>query len=196
MSFGDIGAYPRKVKIDTGELELRVMTRSDEAGVLAFARGLPAHDLLFLPRDISNAKVLAAWLREIEAGGMITILAVSEGAVLGCATLARDALSWSPHVGEIRVVVSRAARGGGIGRVITQSIFALAIGSGLEKLVVQMTPDQRGAIALFEGLGFRGEALLRNHVKDRDGKTHDIVVLGHDVAQVRAKLEAYGLGEV
>ena len=37
------------------------------------------------------------------------------------------------------------------------------------------------------------EALLRNHVKDLSGRAHDIVVLGHNVAQVRAQLEAYGL---
>ena len=50
-----------------------------------------------------------------------------------------------------------------------------------------------GAIAIFEGLGFKAEALLRDHVKDKAGKNHDIVVLGHNVAQVRAQLEAYGL---
>ncbi len=67
------------------------------------------------------------------------------------------------------------------------------MGAGLEKLVVQMTVDQSGAIAIFEGLGFKAEALLRDHVKDKDGRNHDIVVLGHNVAQVRAQLEAYGL---
>ena len=61
------------------------------------------------------------------------------------------------------------------------------------KLSVQMTVDQRGAITLFESLGFKAEALLRDHVRDVDGKTHDIVVLGHNVAQVRAQMEAYGL---
>ena len=71
--------------------------------------------------------------------------------------------------------------------------FALALGAGLEKLSVQMTVDQRRAIALFESLGFKAEALLRDHVRDVDGKKHDIVVLGHNVAQVRAQMEAYGL---
>ena len=56
-----------------------------------------------------------------------------------------------------------------------------------------MTVDQQAAIALFESLGFKAEALLRDHVRDVDGKKHDIVVLGHNVAQVRAQMEAYGL---
>jgi hypothetical protein len=32
-------------------------------------------------------------------------------------------------------------------------------------------------------------------VRDVDGKKHDIVVLGHNIAQVRAQLEAYGISE-
>jgi hypothetical protein len=80
-----------------------------------------------------------------------------------------------------------------VGRALSQETFALALGAGLEKLSVQMTAAQRSAIALFEGLGFRAEALLRDHVRDAAGSTHDIVVLGHNVAQVRAQMEAYGL---
>ena len=61
--------------------------------------------------------------------------------------------------------------------------------------MVQVTVDQQGTIALFENLGFKAEALLRDHVRDMTGRTHDIVVLGHNVAQVRAQLEEYGLRE-
>jgi len=105
----------------------------------------------------------------------------------------RDPYSWSPHVGEIRMVVSQDVRGQGVGRALSQETFALALGAGLEKLSVQMTVDQRAAIALFESLGFKAEALLRDHVRDVDGKTHDIVVLGHNIAQFEAQMAAYGL---
>ena len=186
-------SYPRQAKTDAGEIEFRLMGRSDEAAVLAFAQKLPTHDLLFLPRNISQPKVLSAWIHEIEGGDIISLLAVKESVVVGCGTLVRDPRSWSPHVGEIRMVVSLDVRGQGVGRALSQETFALALEAGLEKLSVQMTVDQRGAIALFESLGFKAEALLRDHVRDVDGKTHDIVVLGHNVAQVRAQMEAYGL---
>src|SRR6188768_1091479 len=155
-------SYPRHAKTDAGEIEFRLMTRSDEPAVLAFAQKLPTHDLLFLPRNISQPKVLSAWVSEIERG-------------------------------EIRMVVSQDVRGQGVGRALSQETFAIALGAGLEKFSVQMTVDQQAAIALFESLGFKAEALLRDHVRDVDGKKHDIVVLGHNVAQVRAQMEAYGL---
>jgi RimJ/RimL family protein N-acetyltransferase len=124
---------------------------------------------------------------------LATLLALSDDEVVGCATLVRDDLSWSRHVGELRVIVVPAMRGKGLGHQLTQECFALALELGLEKLTAQMTVDQRGAIAVFEALGFRPEALLRDQVKDRDGKMHDIVVLGHDVAGVQATFEAYGV---
>jgi RimJ/RimL family protein N-acetyltransferase len=193
IDMSETRSYPQRVNTEAGEVELRLMTRTDEAAVLAFAKALPTHDLLFLPRNISQPKVLSAWISEIEAGDITSLLALKGGAVVGCGTLVKDSRSWSPHVGEIRMVVSLEVRGKGVGRALSQETFALALGSGLEKLSVQMTVDQRAAIALFESLGFKAEALLRDHVRDVDGRKHDIVVLGHNVAQVRAQMEAYGL---
>jgi len=187
--------YPRHINTDAGEIEFRLMSRADEGAVLEFAKKLPTHDLLFLPRNISEPKVLSAWINEIERGAITSLLAVKDGRVVGCGTLVRDPHSWSPHVGELRMVVSTDVRGQGVGRALSQETFLLALGAGLEKLSVQMTVDQRAAIALFESLGFKAEALLRDHVRDVDGKKHDIVVLGHNIVQFAAQLEAFGLPE-
>src|SRR5580700_2509016 len=135
--------YPRHVRLDAGDIEFRLMSRADEASVLDFAQRLPTHDLLFLPRNISQPKVLSAWINEIERGAITSLLAVKAGKVVGCGTLVRDPHSWSPHVGEIRMVVSQDVRGQGVGRALSQEIFAVALGAGLEKLSVQMTVDQQ-----------------------------------------------------
>src|SRR3977135_3895775 len=189
----DTRSYPQHAKTDAGDIEFRLMSRPEEGALLDFAQKLPTHDLLFLPRNISQPKVLSAWINEIERGDITSLLALQAGKGVGCGTLVRDPHSWSPHVGEIRMVVSQDVRGQGVGRALSQQTFALALGAGLEKLSVQMTVDQQAAITLFESLGFKAEALLRDHVRDVEGKKHDIVVLGHNVAQVRAQMEAYGL---
>ena len=186
-------SYPRHVTTEAGEIEFRLMSRSEEQAVLDFARALPVHDLLFLPRNISEPKVLSAWIAEIERGAITSLIAVRNARVVGCGTLVRDPHSWSPHVGVIRMVVSKEVRGQGVGRALSQETFALALSAGLDKLTVQMTVDQRAAIALFESLGFRAEGLLRDQVRDVEGKKHDIAVFGHDVARFQAQLEAYGV---
>src|SRR3979409_1849888 len=183
-------SYPRRVATEAGEIEFRLMSPADEAAVLEFAQKLPGHDLLFLPRNISEPKVLAAWIKEIERGSITSLLAVKSGRVVGCGTIVRDPHSWSPHVGEIRNVVSPDVRGQGVGRALSQETFALALSMGLEKLLVQMTVDQTGAIAIFEGLGFKAEALLHDHVRDLNGNKHDIVVLAHNRSKVRDQTAA------
>src|SRR5438046_2611395 len=151
MNTDQIRSYPRRVATEAGDIEFRLMAPADQAAVLEFAQRLPVHDLLFLPRNISEPKVLAAWIKEIESGAITSLLAVMAGRVVGCGTIVRDPLSWSPHVGEIRMVVATDVRGQGVGRALSQETFALALGAGLEKLTVQMTVDQTGAIAIFEG---------------------------------------------
>lgn len=102
-------------------------------------------------------------------------------------------MTWSRHVGELRVLLDPGLRGKGVGQMLVQECFATALSLGLDKLCVQMTVDQHGAIAVFESLGSRAEAVLRNHVKDRNGTSHDLVLLGHDVAEVHSRLVTYGV---
>ena len=187
--------YPRTVYVADDAFEMRYMVPSDEAAVSTFARALPPHDLLFMRRDITAPKVMAAWLQGIENGTLTTLLATKGGIVRGCAAIIRDEMSWSPHVGEMRIVVDHAMRGKGLGRALTQECFAIALGLGIEKLIAYMTVDQRGAIAVFEELGFQAEAMLREHVKDRDGAKHDVVMLSHDVNKFLARMEVFGLTE-
>jgi L-amino acid N-acyltransferase YncA len=195
LSDDTIRKYPRQTSLGEDALTLDLMTAADRDDVLALARELPRHDLLFLRRDISNPASLDEWLGEIERGFTTTILARQDGEVVGYATLNRSDLRWSAHVGELRIMVAESFRGRGLGSLLTQEIFALALDSGLEKMVARMTLDQKGAIATFEGLGFRPEALLRDHVKDLDGKKHDLIMMSHSVAEFEATLEAYGVPE-
>ncbi|MDO9436225.1 GNAT family N-acetyltransferase [Hydrogenophaga sp.] len=188
--------YPRTVASSEGGIVLRLMAADDAAAVLAFAQALPAHDLLFLPRDITQPKVMNAWVRAIDRGDIDSVLAVREGKVLGCAAVIRDPYSWSSHVAELRVLAAPGLRGSGMGHRLAREACALAIERGAEKLVARMTVDQRGAIAVFQALGFRPEALLSRHVKDRRGVAHDLVVLSHDVARFEAQMRAYGMSEV
>ena len=162
------------------------MSAGDTADLKIFIASLPEHDLLFLSRDITHPKVIEAWVAAIPEGRVKSLVALENGVIVGCTAIVLHELSWSRHVGELRVLVSPSWRGKGLGRVLIQECFAQALELGLAKLCVQMTVDQRAAIVGFEGIGFRAEALFRNHVKDRDGKLHDLAVLSHDIGEVES----------
>jgi L-amino acid N-acyltransferase YncA len=193
----DSTRYPRQVTIKDGAATLDLMTAADEPAVLEFARSLPPHDLLFLRRDITEPKVLSAWVQQLDTDGITSLLArADDGTILGCTAVVRDEHSWSPHVGELRILVAPAGKDRGLGRILIQESFLIALDAGLEKLTAQMTPDQASAISVFEEMGFKAEALLKEHVIDHAGEKHDIVIMSHDVAGFQSQMQAYGLTDL
>lgn len=173
--------YPRDISLQSKAFKLRIMEPADADTMLAFARGLPPDDMLFLRLDIATQEGVQEWVANIEAGRTITVLAEQDGAVVGYASVHHNAVLWNRHVGEIRVIVAPQCRRTGLGRRLTSEVFSLARDLGLRKITAQMTPDQKGARATFERLGFRPEALLADYVIDRDGRTRDLLVMSNDV---------------
>ena len=186
--------YPATGTVGGQHVTLRLMDSSDGEGVLAFARGLPDHDLLFLRRDITQPDQVEIWVQRIEAGMTTSLLLLDgDGNVAGYATVDRNDLPWSQHVAELRVLVGPSLRGHGMGRLLTEEAFRIALGMGVDKIIGQMTVDQHQAIAVFRSLGFQPEALLRDHVKDRQGEKHDLVILSHDVQAAQRTMAAVGV---
>jgi L-amino acid N-acyltransferase YncA len=164
-----------------GAIELHYATPADADRLLRFARTLPAEDLFFLRRDITQPEEIAAWMQDIEAGLNGTILALRDDEVLGYSSVSRAPLNWIRHVAELRVVVAPGARGLGLGRALTDAAFQIALDMGVRKMIAQMTLEQTAAMAVFRRLGFASEALLPDHVIDAGGHTHDLLVMARRV---------------
>lgn len=160
---------------------LRLMQKGDRDALLGFARELPADDLLFLQVDITEPDALDAWIKDIENGRIVTILAESNGTLVGHATLICNSLTWTRHLGEIQLLVSPDFRGRGLGHLLADEVNALARHKNLQKMVARMASEQRGARQVFERLGFTVEALLSDYVIDRSDRTHDLIVMSYDV---------------
>ena len=183
MSQPDLDNFPKAVTLPDGSgVELRILGRADRDPMLAFARALPGDDLMFLRVDITQDHVVDSWIRDIEAGSKMALCAYDTQGLIGYASVTRNPLSWTRHVGEIRVMVSPNYRGRGLGRALTSAIFDLAAGLHLKKLTAHMTSDQHGAQSAFRRLGFVPEALLADYVQDRNGLTRDMVIMSFDVA--------------
>lgn len=174
--------YPRRIALDNKTpVSLRLMTAADADRIVAFARALPEEDLLFLRSDITDPKIVAHWVENLAANRTLTVVAEAGTELAGYASLHYNQVTWQRHLGEIRIQVGARYRSHGLGRALAGEIFDIGRELGLRKIVAQMTSDQKGAIATFERLGFQPEALLQDFVMDRAGRTHDRVVMSHDV---------------
>jgi L-amino acid N-acyltransferase YncA len=176
--------YPRTIQLDTNtKVSLRLMTPADTYRIVAFARSLPADDLLFLRMDITKLNVVAHWGQNVKEGSTMTVLAEVDSEIAGYVSLHHNEVTWQRHLGEIRIQVGPRYRSQGLGRALAGEIFTIARDLKLRKIVAQMTPDQKGAIATFERLGFRTEALLQDFVIDRTDRTRDLMVMTCDVTE-------------
>ena len=173
--------YPREVKIRDGRnVSLRLMEAADNQRIHNFANSLPSDDLLFLRTDITDPRTIDEWVRSIEAGTTITVLAELDSDVVGYASLHTEGARWTRRVGEVRVQVGVDYRGAGLGKRLVGEIFRLGQDFGLKKMAAMMTPDQKSARAAFEELGFRVEATLQDWVVDREGGSRDLVIMSLD----------------
>lgn len=177
-----LASFPKTITLPDGTaIEMRAMSRDHLDAMLAFARSLPPEDLMFLRVDITQPEVVDGWIADIEAGLKTALVAFDSEGLIGYASVTRNPVSWTRHVGEIRVNVSPKYRSRGLGRALTANIFDVAADMNLRKLTAHMTSDQHGAQSAFRRLGFVPEALLADYVQDRNGMTRDMVIMSYDI---------------
>ncbi|HEX4356174.1 MAG TPA: GNAT family N-acetyltransferase [Pseudonocardia sp.] len=157
-----------------------------------FFRELPDGDITFIKEDVTDPARVRSWADA--AGGATRWVALDGDRVTGYVAMVRQA-GWSDHVGEVRLVVHPDSRGTGLGGQLARYAFSQALEAGLSKLVVELVADQEHALEMFLKLGFTGEALLRDHIRDRDGGLRDLVVLAHHVDTNWSAMTAVGLAD-
>ena len=178
-------SYPREIRLnDDRTVALRLMEKSDRDHIVNFARALPPDDLLFLRRDITDPEVVDEWVREIERGRTVTVLAEKDDELLAYGSLLLHETFWGRHMGEIRVLVRFDYRGLGLGLQMASDVFAIAKDAGVEQMMARMTTEQKRARARLERLGFKEEAILRGFVRDREGKRRDLVIMSAGVGRL------------
>ncbi|MGY1811957.1 N-acetyltransferase family protein [Blastococcus sp. SYSU D00820] len=165
--------------------------------LLRFFGELAEGDLTFIEEEVTDPHTVRAWARG-EGGGRRWVALTADGGdgprVTGYVAV-RPLPGWSDHVGRLRLVVSPAARGTGLGRELARHALVRSVEDGLTKLVVEVVAEQGAALALFTGLGFSGEAVLVDHVRDREGRLRDLLVLAHHVRDTWAGMSAVGLDD-
>ena len=160
--------------------------------LLRFFASLPEGDLTFIEEEVTDPETVRSWTTGDGARGRW--VAVDDGEVTGYVAV-RPLAGWSDHVGRVRLVVSPARRGTGLGRELARRALVEAVGSGLSKLVVEVVAEQGAALALFTDLGFSGEALLTDHIRDRSGQLRDLMVLAHHVDRTWSGMDAVGIAD-
>jgi len=174
--------YPKTFNLKDGtSIILRPMTRDDEHDIYLFFSSLPEETRRYLRNDVTNRKIIAGWMRELNYDITLPILAEHEGNIIAITTLHRQTFGWGRHVGEVRVVLRPDFQGRGLGSLLFQEICVIAVTSGLKKLVARIVTAREDAIKVFEKSGFKRIAVLKGYVKDINRNYADIAIMVKDL---------------
>ena len=160
---------------------IRLMGPLDKDSILLFARHLPQEDLLFLHSDITQPPIVDEWLRTIETGGTVTLLADPDGTLEGYASLHLNSAQWVRRVGELAINVAPEWQSRGLGEALCAEMVSLAGILDLRKITAQMVTEHKSARAMFERLGFRTQAFLPDWVEDHDGRSRDLLLMAYEL---------------
>lgn len=157
-------------------MDVRPMSPDLVDEVEAFFRRVPESDYNSFQEDVLAPGAVQQWLTDTRGRRLVGV--GDEGTVVGYVAVLPQ-VGWSAHVGSLRLVVDPACRGKGVGRELARRGLLTSLDMGLTKTVVEVVADSAHAIGMFQAIGFEPEALLRDHVRDRQGGLRDLVVLSH-----------------
>ena len=174
----------------TQDVEIRAASPQDADRLAKFFARLPPSDRTFFKEDVLDPAVVELWTG---GGRGSRALALGRGGAVLAAASVVPLPGWSDHVAELRLVVDSRHRRRRLGPTLARWALLEAVRMGSQKVLVEVLADQEAAIVMFQGLGFAAEALLRDHVRGRDGKLHDLLLLAHAVQGNWSQLATLGM---
>jgi len=172
-------------------IEITPLQSGDVDAVWSFFQRMPEQDRTFVKEPVDGPETVQRWVSDT---GAVRLVAKSSDRVVGYVAVL-SGIGWSSHVGELRLVIDADERRQGIGHRLARRALAAAIDAGLTKVVVEVVASQDSTIALFTSMGFHAEALLEDHVRDRNGAFSDLIVLATRLDEDWALMTTVGLGD-
>lgn len=104
------------------------------------------------PQDLTVDQAMASWT---PTGRGVTVVAEEDGVLLGAALIQPNRPGRGAHVATASFMVSSAARGRGVGRLLGQYVLSWATDEGFRAMQFNAVVDTNtAAVGLWESLGF------------------------------------------
>ncbi len=171
--------FPKEIELKTKlKCALRPLEANDELAFHEFFLAVPLKERLFIKHRVTEPEVIHEWCQNIDLGHKLPLLALSEGRIIGDATLHQQLGGWKRHVGRTSVMIHPQYRGQGLATALLSELIDVARHRGLEKVEAEFIGEQEHAMKVFGLLGFTELLRLPEYVKDMEGGLHDYILMG------------------
>lgn len=176
---------------DGTKVEIRNLAKDDLDKLMEFYGSLPEQDRKYLRVDVTDRNVVAQRLKLIKTGNPTRIIALEGDEIVGTGALELSQEEWRKHQGELRVIISREYRRKGLGMIIMRELYFIAAGKNVKKIVVKFMRPQIAPRKILRKLDFHEEILIPDYIRDRAGKTQDMVIMTCDMKALWKELEHF-----
>jgi RimJ/RimL family protein N-acetyltransferase len=176
--------YPKSVSLSDGtELLVRPLRKDDERLLHEYFLRLPPEEVARLKDDVTDPEVIEKWIYDLDFDVVLPLVAFDKDRIVANATLKYNPVGWRKHQGEIRASVDPSCRQKGLATILIENMIDIAKAMGLEQLTAEVAPTLDVAYFLLEKMGFKEAAVLRNFIKNQEGKHDDLVVMILDLKE-------------
>jgi hypothetical protein len=171
--------FPKEIILKDGTgVSLRPIQEGDEDRLIKMFNLLSEDDRWFIDGDLMDRGVIRKWIKALDQHRLVSIGAVLEKRVIALASLIRGRKGSESHIGRIWMSVDPAFREKHLATWMLLELANLAISIDLEILVMQLVEDRDSAlIGSVKRLEFFEQAVLKDHVKDREGNFHNLLIM-------------------
>ncbi len=175
-------SYPKAVRLSDGtQLTIRPLKKDDEKALYSYFLKLPPEEVARLKDDITDPELIRKWIFDLDYDTVLPLVAMDRSRIVANGTLKFNPVGWRKHQGEIRATVDPEYRKKGISTLLIENLIEIARSMGLEQLTAELSPALDEAYFLCEKMGFKEAAVLKNFIKDQEGRYQDLVVMVMDL---------------
>ncbi|MCB2212405.1 GNAT family N-acetyltransferase [bacterium] len=171
------------------EVEINLLNASQLNDLMEMYSTLDDKSLARLPYDVNSPHYPRVLKRQLEDNRAIFLVAWHDGKIIGSLALYHGQALWTRHVGRVIFVSHPEYRRYGLATVLFEEMIPLAQAMEIEKLYAQLTKDHVDGIKMLKTFGFAREATLKDHIKDRYGRYHDMRIYSLDLEGAHKSME-------
>ncbi len=174
--------YPKEIMTKDGTpILLRPLTREDEQRLSDFFARIPEDERWFLRDNVGDPEVMHVWIQNLDYDRILPLVAVKlegDNAIIANVRLHRRPSECLHHIAHLRIMVDPAYRHQRLGTWMLLDTIRLAMSMGIEKLVAEFVAGvEEAAVNAAHKLDFFEQAVLRDYVKDRQGRYRDLIIM-------------------
>ena len=173
--------YPKEIMSKDGTpILLRPLVLEDEQQLSEFFARIPEDERWFLRDNVADPAVMHLWIKNVDYDRILPLVAVrqEDNTIIANVRLHRRPSECLHHIAHLRIMVDPAYRHQRLGTWMLLDTIRLAMSVGIEKLVAEFIVGvEDAAMNAAHKLDFFEEAVLKDYVKDRQGRYRDLIIM-------------------